>query len=333
LPINRGICPVHNFQRDGQQRLLLSKGHAAYEPNSLDSGSEFRADGGQQGFQSFPDELEQGKVRRRSASFDDHFSHAVLFWNSQSPVEKDHIIAAFQFELSQLQIPAIRQRVVDNLAHVDPRLARKVAEPLGIAQPDAKAAAGRTGFRDVRRKPMIETSAALSMDSNPSGIATRRIAVLVANGVEIGAMRVIQQALDAAGATSRIVSAHLGPVATSSGQQLQVDHTFASMPSVMFDAVLVPGGASSAQALSHRGDAVHFVLEAYKHCKALCVIGEGLQMLRSLGIETPEAGSAVAGIVVGRNDPPTRTQLAQDFIAAIARHRHWLRPNIDAVPA
>jgi catalase len=333
IPINRGVCPFHNFQRDGMHRMLINKGPVSYEPNSLANGSEFRADGGQQGFQSFAEATEPPKIRRRSPSFDDHFSQATLFWNSQSPAEKDHITAAFQFELSKVEMAAIRQRVVDNLAHVDPKLARKIADALGIDAPDAKAAAGRSGFRDVRAPLPLEVSAALSMEGNGASIASRRIAVLVAGGVEIGALRVIQQALQDAGASSRIIAAQLGSVATSSGQQLAVDHTFSNMPSVMFDAVLVPGGASSAQALARNGEAVHFILEAFKHCKAICVIGEGVQMLRTLGIGIGEPEPAVPGIVLGKNDPPLRTQLAQEFIAAIARHRHWLRPNLEAVPA
>jgi len=338
LPINRGVCPVHNFQRDGMHRVLVNKGAASYEPNSITSGVEFRVDGGQQGFQSHDETVEGLKVRRRSASFDDHFTQATLFWNSQGAAEREHLVAAFQFELSKVEMPAIRQRMVDNLAHVDPKLARKVAEPLGIAAPDAKAAAGRAGFRDVRIKLPLESSAALSMETNGvlngSAVATRRVAVLVANGVEVGALRVIQQALQDAGAACRIVGAQLGFVATSSGQQLGVNHTFANMPSVMFDAVLVPGGASSAQALSVNGDAVHFMLEAYKHCKPICVIGEGAQLLRTLGVGVEQAGSpAIPGVVVGRNDPPGRAQLAQDFIAALARHRHWTRPKVEAVPA
>jgi len=337
LPINKGVCPFHNFQRDGMHRMLVNKGQVAYEPNSLATGAEFRVDGGQQGFQSFTEATEPPKIRRRSPSFDDHFSHATLFWNSQSPAEREHIISAFQFELSKVEVPAIRQRVVDNLAHVDAKLARKVAEPLGIALPDAKAAAGRAGFRDVRGKLPMEAAPSLSMESNPppngAAIATRKVAVLVANGVEMGALRAIQSALHDMGATTRIVAAHLGFVATSSGQQLPVNHTFTNMPSVMFDAVLVPGGAASAQALLLNGDAVHFVLEAYKHCKSLCVIGEGAQLLRTLGIAEGEGGPASAGVVIGKNDPPGRAQLAQDFLAAIAKHRHWMRANVDAVPA
>jgi catalase len=333
IPINRGVCPFHNFQRDGAHRMLLNKGQVAYEPNSLASGAEFRVDGGQQGLQSFNERLEPPKIRRRSTSFDDHFSQASLFWNSQSQVEKDHLVAAFQFELSKVEVPAIRQRVVDNLAHVDARLARRVAEPLGIDPPDAKAAAGRAGFRDVQATPPVEASPALSMEGNGSSVASRRVAVIVASGVEVGALRVIQQALQDAGASSRIIAAHLGSVATASGQQLAVDHAFSTTSSVMFDAVLVPGGTASVQALAGNGDAVHFLLEAYRHCKTIGVIGEGAQLLRTLGIGADDVGPAVPGLVQGKNDPPSRAHLAQEFIAALARHRHWSRPKLESVPA
>ncbi len=334
LPINKGVCPFHNFQRDGMHRQLIGKGRVAYEPNSLATGSDFRVDGGQQGFQSYPEELEPPKVRRRSPSFDDHFTQAALFYNSQSAAEKDHIVAAFQFELSKVETPAVRQRMVDNLAHVDAKLAKRVADPLGIQPPNAKAAAGRAGFRDVRIELPIETSPALSMETPPTGggIQTRKVAVLVADGVETGALRGIQQALTDAGAACKIVAPHLGFVTTSSGQQLAVDFTIANCPSIMFDAVFVPGGAASAQALSRMGDAVHFVLEAYKHCKAICVVADGAQLLRTLGV-AEAGGPAIPGVVVGKGDIPSRPQMAQDFIAAIAKHRHWTRANVDAVPA
>jgi catalase len=331
LPINRGVCPFHNYQRDGAHRMTLHKGQVAYEPNSLASGAEFRVDGGQQGFQSAPEAIEPPKIRRRSATFDDHFSQARLFWNSQSPVEKDHIVAAFQYELAKVQVAAIRQRVVDNLAHVDSKLARKIAEPLGIDPPDAKAAAGRAGFRETQAQPPVEASPSLSMEgSNGTSIATRRVAVLVASGVEVGALRAVQQALQDGGATSDVIASHLGSVATASGQQLAVDRTFCTTCSVLYDAVLVPGGAS-AQALAGDGNAVHFVLEAYRHCKTIGVIGEGAQLLRTLGPVGEEAGPA--GVVIGKNDPPSRPQFAQEFVAALAKHRHWSRTDLESVPA
>ena len=331
LPINRGVCPVHNFQRDGRHRTGISRGRVAYEPNTLGNGSEFRVDGGEQGFRSVEAELESPRVRRRSPSFDDHFSQATLFWNSQSTWEKEHITAAFQYELSRVETPAIRQRVVDNLAHVDAKLARKVAEPLGIAPPDPKAAAGQAGFREPQGKSPIESAPSLSMEAAANGIQTRRVAVLMASGVELGAYKVIQQALQDAGAVTRVVAAHLGVVASSSGQQVPVDHTLLTMPSLMFDAVLVPGGAACAEALLKDGEAMHFVFEALKHCKPLCLIGESGEILRRAGV--PEDAPVPAGVIIGTNEPTARLQMAQDFIAAIARHRHWGRAMVEQVPA
>ena len=332
LPINRGACPFHNFQRDGMHRMGIAKGRVSYEPNTLANGSELRIDGGENGFQSFGEAMESPKIRRRSPSFDDHFSQATLFWNSQSAAEKEHIIAAYQFELSKVETPAIRQRIVDNLAHVDARLARKVAEPLGISAPDPRAAAGRSGFRETVTKQMVEAAPSLSMETAGGGIQTRRIAIVMAAGAELGAFKVVQQALLDAGATTKVVAAHLGTVGSSSGQQVPVDHTFQNMPSVMFDAVLVPGGAAAAQVLLKDGAASHFVLEAFKHCKALCLIGESAEILRRAGL-LPEDGTAPAGVVIGTNEPTARLQLAQDFIAAIGKHRHWTRALIDEVAA
>ena len=331
IPINRGVCPLHNFQRDGMHRRLVNKGQVAYEPNSLASGSEFRVDGGSAGFQSFPEALEPPKIRRRSPSFDDHFSQATLFWNSQSPAEKEHIIAAFQFELSKVEVPAVRQRVVDNLAHVDAKLARKVAEPLGIAVPTPRPRRGAPAFATYARIA-DGASPALSMEGE-------RRRPLSPQGRGAGGrrgrgrrLRVIQQALQERARRSRIVAAASGFVATSSGQQLAVDNLREHAVRDVRRGAGARGRGQRAR-LGRNGDAVHFALEAYKHCKTICVIGEGVQLLRTLGIGAGEGGPAVPGVVIGRNDPPVRAQLAQEFIAAMARHRHWSRPNIEAVPA
>jgi len=341
LPINKSVCPFHNFQRDGMHRQTISRGQVAYEPNSLGDGKEFRVDGGSVGFQAYPDEIEGTKVRRRSPTFDDHFTQARLFFNSQSAAEKEHIVAAFRFELSKVDVPAIRQRMVDNLAHVDEKLARRVAEPLGIGAPDAKAAAGRAGFREHRMTLPIEESPALSMaDTGDGSIRTRKIAILVADGIDSASLKPIRDALEQAGARCKVVGPRLGTVASASKRQIDIDMTFANAPSVMFDAVLVPGGRLGAAALAGTGDAVHFVLEAYKHCKAICTVGEGVQLLSTLGIaaDTPP-GSLPPGVVVAATpvtnlgDATAVTQIAQEFIAAIARHRHWDRTDIDSVPA
>jgi catalase len=338
LPINRGVCPMHNFQRDGMHRQTISKGRVAYEPNTLGNGTEFRVDGGAQGFQSHQEQLEPPKIRARSPSFDDHFTQATLFWNSQSSAEKDHIVSAFRFELSKVETAAVRQRMVDNLAHVDARLATRVAAPLGINPPDAKAAAGRLGFREYRMTSKVEEDAALRMvGRTEGGIKTRKVAILVADGVETATIKRIQQDLADAGAICKIIGPHLGNVSTGGGRQLTVDHTFTNMPSVMFDALLIPGGAQNNETLAGMGDAVHYVLEAYKHCKPICAVNEGVQLLATLGFAASknpeEITSPAAGVVIGDARKAPEGMLSKEFIAAITHHRHWDRANIDAVPA
>ena len=344
IPINRGICPFHNFQRDGKHRQTVDRGRAAYEPNTLGAGGiEFRVDGGSTGFQSQAESTSPPvavKSRQSSETFDDHFSQAALFWHSQSAAEKEHIVAAFRFELSRVETPGIRQRVVDNLAHVDAMLAKKVAAPLGIATPDARAAAGRAGFRDMRMNLALEESPSLAMQRPPTkGIPTRRVSVLVADGVEMLGLRPILQALKDAGGNPRIVGPQLGQVATATGRQLPVDQTLANAPSVMFDAVLVAGGADCAAALAGMGDAVHHVMEAYKHGKPVCTLGDGVQLLRHLGIEAGAdraEGDAMAGhpgVVLGIGSPESALDTAQAFIRAIGAHRHWDRPSAGSVPA
>ncbi len=340
IPINRAVCPFHNFQRDGMHRQTLNRGRVAYEPNTLAGGTEFRVDGDSQGYHEVAQPLESPAIRRRSPSFDDHFSQAALFWHSQSAVEKEHIVAAFRFELSKVETPAIRQRMVDNLAHVDAMLARKVAAPLGIDAPDAKAAAGRAGFRDARARLPIEESAALRMlpaarlpGSHP--IATRKVAVLVAEGVDTLGLKPLLQRLADAGARCVVLAPQLGQVSTEAGRSFAVDHALVTMPSVVFDAVLVAGGERAAQALAASGQAVHFVLEAYKHGKAVCALGHGAALLGALGLAVApaRAGADHPGVVLAASDAEAADATAQAFIAAIGAHRHWERPAAEALPA
>ena len=338
IPINQSVCPIHNFQRAGSNRQSINKGRVAYEPNTLSSGLEFRLDGSADGFQSHPDSLESIKSRRRKPSFNDHFSQATLFWNSQSVCEKDHIVAAFKFELSKVDILEIRQRMVDNLAHVDPKLAARVASSLGINAADPKAAAGRIGFRDHRNALIVNEDAALSMATQTgTSIKTRKIAVLVADGVDAIAMRRLVLDMTNAGAICKFIGSQLGNVSTLTNKLLSVDHTFSTMPSIMFDAVLIPGGVESTAALSRIGEAVHFVLEAYKHGKTICALNEGQQMLVTLGFSVEKNSETVnvptPGVLLTDARRVLDGQVSVDFQAAIARHRHWERLNSDAVPA
>ena len=134
IPINSPIAQVHNNQRDGMHRQAIPRGRVAYEPNSLAGGCPFQ--GGRMGFTSFPQEIEEHKVRGKPEKFAEHYNQATLFWNSQSDVEKTHIVNAFRFELTKVQTVAIRKRMVAGLRNVAAELAERVAKGLGIELPD-----------------------------------------------------------------------------------------------------------------------------------------------------------------------------------------------------
>ena len=116
IPVNAPVAQVHNNQRDGMHRQAIPRGRVAYEPNSLAGGCPFQA--GMKGFTSFPEPLHEDKVRGKPEKFADHYSQAALFWNSQTPVEKAHIIRAFRFELTKVQVRAVRKRVVAMIGNV-----------------------------------------------------------------------------------------------------------------------------------------------------------------------------------------------------------------------
>jgi catalase len=102
------------------------------------------------------------------------------------------------------------------------------------------------------------------------------------------------------------------------------------MPSVLFDAVYVPGGPASAAALKGSGDAVHFVREAFKHAKPIAASGDGVGFLVAAGVlATPD--QKVAGISAAV--PAAVGGLATAFIADIAQHRHWNRVAKDSMAA
>ncbi|WP_231374867.1 MULTISPECIES: catalase [unclassified Polaromonas] len=338
IPINRSVCPVHNYQRGGLHRQTINKGRVAYEPNTLANDIELRIDGNTAGFKSQSNLIGLSKSRNRHFSFDDHFSQATLFWNSQSVFEKEHIVAAFKFELSKVESSVIRQRVVDNLAHVDLKFAGRVASGLGINAPDLKAASGRIGFRHCRNSLKILEDATLSMaPRNIVNIKTRKIAILVTNGVDASPFRSLVMDLIEAGGICKFISIELGSVSTTTGKRIAIDHTFFTMPSIMFDAVLIPGGQESTTGLCSFGGAIHFVLEAYKHGKTICALNEGSQLLTTLGFSTDKTIDSITiptpGVILADTRKALDGQISEFFQTEIAFHRHWNRINLDAVPA
>jgi catalase len=322
LPINAPLAAAHNNQRDGMHRQGIARGRVAYEPNSLGGGCPFQA--GVEGFRSFPQPIADDKVRGKPEKFADHYTQATLFWNSQSAIEKAHIIRGFRFELTKVQVPAVRERVLSMIANVDAELVKAVAQGLGLAVPKAmpKALAKLAKLA----KPEVSVSAALSLFALPGdgNLATRHVAFLAADGVEAKSLKTVFDSLTKLGAVARYVGARLGSIATSEGGTLVVDVTLETTPAVLYDVVVVPAGKAAVEALGNIGQAPEFLKDQYRHCKPILVLGEGADLLQNAGIPmTLASGEPDPGLVIAEKGLQKDT--VSKFTQAIAKHRHFER--------
>ena len=309
-------------------RQTINKGATAYEPNSLGGGCPFQAMMTDGGFHSHEERIDAKKIRGRSKSFFDHFSQATLFYNSQSEAEKTHIVNAFSFELGKLQTDAIRVRMVGNLTQVDKSLAKRVADNLGIAVPKPEAimnhsfpaGADPKDYQPIKVTSSLERSEALSMANTVKDtIKTRRVAILAAHGVDGQFLSAMKTALVKAGATAKVIAPKLGTINAADGSSIKVDEAFFLATSVVYDAVYIAGGTG----LADQAEAIHFVNEAYKHCKAIAAGGDGRDLLDKTFVE-----SESEGVVTG-----TGKDAERDFINAIAQHRFWGREERPKIPA
>ncbi|NEW79636.1 MAG: catalase [Gelidibacter sp.] len=342
IPINRPIVPVMNNQRDGHMRQTINSDKTSYQPNTISNGCPFQAKAVDGGFTSFQERIDAKKIRERSRSFLDHFSQATLFFNSQAEYEKNHIIDALTFELGKVERIEIRERMLGILTQVDKTLAAKVADGLGMMVPEqpmypinhsVPADGIQKNYEPVSMKQSIERSDALSMANTiKSSIKTRYIAILATNGVDENSLTEMKNALEAEGAKTKVVALKLGTITGVKGKEIKVDQSFLNTSSVLFDAVYIPSGEKSANALIADPDAIHFVNEAYKHCKAIAANGDGVNLLNKseVKIKNKDADKnqnsiTDMGLLI---DKPSK-----DFIGAIAQHRFWEREKQRKVSA
>ena len=246
--------------------------------------------------------------------------------------------------------------MVGLLAQVDKTLAGLVAQGLGIAVPakldgplnmSVPADGNVKHFQPKRLAPSLERSQALSMATTvKDGIATRKIAILAADGVDDAALSAMKKALMAAGARAKVVAPRLGVLKGVKGADVNVDFSFLTAASVLFDAVYVPGGEKSVEILKGDAKAVLFVKEAYLHCKTIAATDAGIDVVLAAHLASEETAKTHAegvrrdehqllapdeGVILSRK--AHINQVAEKFINAIAQHRHWDRETKGQVPA
>lgn len=340
IPINRPVCPVHNTQRDGHMRQTINTGRVSYEPNSLGGNCPMQAKADMAGFVSHAQRMDGPKIRARSEKFFDHFSQAALFYQSQSEPEKAHLVNALRFELGKVEVAAIRERMVGMLAQVDRSLANRVAQGLGLAVPSKiegplnHSVPADGNSKQFQPKPVskpIQPSPALSMANTvKNGIKTRKVAILAADGFDPGGLSAMKKALEAAGAQTKVVAPRLGQLKSSEGTEIKIDFSLLTASSVLFDAVYIPGGDRSVKALIANSEAVQFISEAYKHCKAIAASGAGVELVSVSCVEKRAKDDSKRdritedeGVITTTDAQPNK--IATAFINAIAQHRHWSR--------
>jgi catalase len=312
IPINSSIAPVYNNQRDGLHRQAIPRGRVSYEPNSLGGGCPFQA--GAKGFASFPELISDDKVRGKPEKFADHYTQATLFFESQTDMEKAHIVGGFRFELSKLTVPAIRERMLSGLMNASMDLAQQVADGLGMTLPDSP----MPKVLETAPAPEVSAAPSLSLMALPGdgNIRTRKVAILIAEGADSASIGAVQTALLDAGAVPMLVGPRLGTY-SGSGGDLEATATMENSPAVLFDALVLPDGADAVAMLARVGNTMEFVKDQYRHCKTILALGASVALLDKAGIQpTLPDGSADPGLFIGGAD------LIAGFIGAMGLHRH-----------
>ncbi|MCG3087558.1 catalase [Sporosarcina cyprini] len=303
LPINRPVCPFHNNQRDGYSRQTINVGQVAYHKNSLADNTPAVSSDAEGGYVHYQEKVEGRKIQARSESFEDHFSQAKLFWNSMSKTEKKHIVDAFSFELGKVMSKSVRQQVVDMFANVDVGLATAVAEAVGAEFPSG-----------VEESNVTQASPALSQMNTAKLPDTRKVAILIGEGFDGAVVEPLVNACLTAGMTVELVGERFGTVHGTDGLAAEIDQTFLTAHSTLYDAVYVAGGTADNRK-KFQLDMGDFINEAYRHYKPIGIAKTGVSYF--------EASSAEEG--PGILLPSEMEANPEAFIEAVAAHRHWNR--------
>ncbi|WP_246021024.1 catalase [Arthrobacter echini] len=317
LPINRPLTPVNDMLRDGMHQTAVHGGVAPYKPNSLDGGCPFLAGEDMNAYIEVPQELPSSrKVRESPATFDDHFSQVGMFFRSLTPVEQDHVIQAYTFELGKCYEENIRIRQLQSLANIDERLCAEVAQGLGLPAPAPTVTMEESA-----------TSPALSQIGETWPVDGRIIGIIADESSDLDAVDSVRQDLHAAGMVPLVIAPKGGKLGTS----IVVQRTWLTARSTEFDAILLAGSSTPGSDATDSRDAKAgdpsghasadpraslMIAEAYRHAKALGGWGNAENALAAAGVP-----STAPGVVVGDDTSAVVEQLK----VLLAQHRVWER--------
>ncbi|MGO8502861.1 catalase [Rhizobium leguminosarum] len=308
LPINAPKCPFHNFQQDGHMAMRNPVGRVNYQPNSWNQGPR---ESPVQGYRHFPAEEQGPKVRLRPESFADHYSQARQFYISQTPPEQRHIAAALIFELSKVETPVIRERMVSHLMNIDETLASKVGHALGFKSMPKPADAAMPTRQDLEPSPALSI-----VERGPKRFEGRKLGILVSDGTDAAIFKALLAGITEQKAAFEVIAPKIGGVTLSDGNWIEAHQMIDGGPSVLYDAVALLPSAEGTGDLLKEATARDFVADAFVHCKFIGYVETALPLMQKAGI----ADSLDEGVMaLGAAKDVTA------FIKALGKLRVWGR--------
>ncbi|MBY5880322.1 catalase [Rhizobium ruizarguesonis] len=308
LPINAPKCPFHNFQQDGHMAMRNPVGRVNYQPNSWNQGPR---ESPVQGYRHFPAEEQGPKVRLRAESFADHYSQARQFYISQTPPEQRHIAAALIFELSKVETPVIRERMVSHLMNIDETLASKVGHALGFKSMPKPADAAMPTRQDLEPSPGLTI-----IERGPKRFEGRKLGILVSDGTDAAIFKALLAEITEQKATFEVIAPKIGGVTLSDGNWIEAHQMIDGGPSVLYDAVALLPSAEGTGDLLKEATARDFVADAFVHCKFIGYVETALPLMQKAGI----ADSLDEGVIALGAAKDVTT-----FIKALGKLRIWGR--------
>lgn len=279
LPINAPKCPMAHFQQDGHMAMHNPKGRANYEPNSwgLEGGPRANPD---TGFVSHPETVTGQKLRVRSETFADHYSQARQFYISQTPVEQKHMVDALTFELSKVEHPHIRVRMVAHLLNVHDQLAQGVAKGLGLTELPPPAEAAMPTRQDLPPSPKLSI-----ILNGPTSFKGRKLGVFMSDGADAGLFNAIQNTIADEGAMLEVIAPTISGVTDSDGNFIMAKQKIDGGPSVLYDAVVILFSEAEAKILAQESTAKDFLTDAFAHCKFIAYSPEVAPLIKATGLQ------------------------------------------------
>lgn len=311
IPINAPKCPFHTLQQDGHMALVNPKSRVNYEPNSWEGSEAGPREDPRVGFQSYPGVEEGTKLRVRAESFADHYSQARQFYVSQTPIEQAHIADSFIFELSKVERPDIRERMVAHLQNVDSEFAEKVSKGLGLQKMPKRTESAKATRTD------LEPSPALSILLNgPPTFEGRKVGALVTDGIDSDLVAALEKACDKEGATLEFIAPTIAGVRSSDGSWIEANQKIGGGHSVLYDAVALLISEEGATLLANEPAARDFVADAFAHQKFVAY-SEAAKPLLIKEVGADKLDDGFIGVKAGKD--------ISKFIQECRKLRFWER--------